>query len=262
MAGPRVAKPGFNLSGRAVLITGASSGLGERFARVVAANGANVVLAARRVDRLERLKDEIEAGGTRALAVALDVADESSTIAAFNEAESTFGRIDSVIANAGTNFEGPALDLAVEDFDDLFAVNVRGVFLTVREGARRMIASGSRADARGRIVIVSSITAQHVAPGLGAYSATKAAVTQLGRVLARDWANKGINVNMICPGYVITDINGKWFDSEAGKKQIETFPRRRIMDAGALDSMLLYLASDASAQVTGSVFTIDDGQSL
>ena len=262
MAGPRVAKPGFNLSGRAVLITGASSGLGERFARVVAANGANVVLAARRVDRLERLKDEIEAGGTRALAVALDVADESSTIAAFNEAESTFGRIDSVIANAGTNFEGPALDLAVEDFDDLFAVNVRGVFLTVREGARRMIASGSRADARGRIVIVSSITAQHVAPGLGAYSATKAAVTQLGRVLARDWARLGINVNMILPGYIQTELNDDFFGSEAGDRFIARFPRRRLMAADDLIPMLAYLASDASRAITGAAFTLDDGQSL
>lgn len=262
MPSPALSPAGFDLTGRTVLITGASSGLGERFARVVAAHGANVVLAARRIERLEALKDALEAGGTRALAVAMDVADEGSTIAAFDRAETVFGHVDSVIANAGTNVEGPAVDLAVSDFDQLFAVNVRGVFLTAREGARRMIAAGSRASAKGRIVIISSITAHHIAPGLAPYSASKAAVTQLGRVLARDWANKGINVNIISPGYVVTDINGEWFDAAGGKKQIAGFPRRRIMDAGALDAMLLYLASDASAQVTGSVFTIDDGQTL
>ena len=148
------------------------------------------------------------------------------------------------------------------EFDQLFAVNVRGVFLTAREGARRMITQGSRERAHGRIVIISSVTAHHVAVGLAPYSASKAAVTQLGRVMARDWANKGINVNMICPGYVRTDINDEWFAGDGGKKQIASFPRRRLMDAGALDALLLYLASDASAQVTGSVFTVDDGQTL
>lgn len=262
VSAPLLVNPGFDLAGRTVMVTGASSGLGERFAFVAAANGANVVLAARRVDRLEALKRELEDSGARAIAVALDVADEASTIAAYDQAEAAFGQVDSVIANAGTNQEGLALDLAVSEFDQLFAVNVRGVFLTVREGARRMIASGSRERAHGRIVIISSITAQHVAAGLAPYSSSKAAVTQLGRVLAREWANKGINVNMICPGYVVTDINGEWFAGEGGRKQIASFPRRRIMDAGALDAMLLYLASDASAQVTGSVFTIDDGQTL
>ena len=245
-----------------MLITGASSGLGERFARVAAANGANVVLAARRVDRLDGLQRELEGCGARAIAVSMDVADEASTIAAYDRAETAFGTIDSVVANAGTNFEGPVLDLAVAEFDQLFAVNVRGVFLTAREGARRMMTHGSRERAHGRIVIISSVTAHHVAAGLAPYSASKAAVTQLGRVMARDWANKGINVNMICPGYVGTDINYEWFAGDGGKKQIASFPRRRLMDAGALDALLLYLASDASAQVTGSVFTVDDGQTL
>ena len=186
VSAPLLVNPGFDLAGRTVMVTGASSGLGERFAFVAAANGANVVLAARRVDRLEALKRELEDSGARAIAVALDVADEASTIAAYDQAEAAFGQVDSVIANAGTNQEGLALDLAVSEFDQLFAVNVRGVFLTVREGARRMIASGSRERAHGRIVIISSITAQHVAAGLAPYSSSKAAVTQLGRVLARE----------------------------------------------------------------------------
>ena len=262
VSSPLLINPAFALTGRTVIVTGASSGLGERFARLAGANGANVVLAARRADRLEALRRELEGSGVPVIAVTMDVADEASTIAAYDKAEASFGRIDSVIANAGTNLEGSALDLATDEFDQLFAVNVRGVFLTAREGARRMIACGSRERRNGRIVIISSITAQHVSPGLASYSASKAAVTQLGRVLAREWANKGINVNMICPGYVLTEINNEWFDSISGNKQVEAFPRRRIMDAGALDAMLLYLASDTSAQVTGSVFTIDDGQTL
>lgn len=253
---------GFDLTGRTTLVTGASSGLGERFARILAASGANVVLAARRVERLEMVQREIAETGGHAIAVEMDVADERSTVAAYDAAEAAFGPVDTVVANAGVNQEGSALELGVNAFDQLFAVNVRGVFLTVREGARRMIAAGSQESARGRIVIISSVTARHVSPGLAPYSASKAAVLQLGKVLARDWANKGINVNMICPGYILTDINGDWFATEGGRKHLRKFPRRRLMEADALDAMLLYLASDASAQVTGSVFTIDDGQTL
>jgi NAD(P)-dependent dehydrogenase (short-subunit alcohol dehydrogenase family) len=142
------------------------------------------------------------------------------------------------------------------------AVNVRGVFLTVREGARRLMAIDPAQRRDGRIVIISSITAQSVSPGLAVYSASKAAVLQLGRVLARDWANKGINLNILCPGYIETDLNADWFHGAGGARQIAGWPRRRLMDTDALDAMLAYLCSDASRFVTGSVFTIDDGQTL
>lgn len=252
----------FDLGGRTILVTGASSGLGARFSRILAASGANVVLAARRAALLDELRREIESAGGHAIAVAMDVADEQSTKAAYDAAEAVFGPVDSVVANAGTNVEGLALDLDVAAFDAIYSVNVRGVFLTVREGARRMIAADSRERRHGRIVIISSVTATAVSPGTGPYSASKAAVLQLGRVLARDWANRGINVNIICPGYIETDINAGWFETEGGKKQIGKWPRRRLMSDNSLDAMLLYLASDASSEVTGSVFTIDDGQSL
>lgn len=252
----------FDLSGRTVLVTGASSGLGARFGRVLAQSGAKVVLAARREAMLQDLVREIEEGGGQALAVAMDVADERSTQAAYDAAEAAFGPVDSVIANAGTNIEGLALDLDVSALDSIFAVNVRGVFLTAREGARRMIANNSAERRHGRIVIISSITATAVSPGTGPYSASKAASLQMGRVLARDWANRGINVNMICPGYIETDINADWFQTDGGKRQLNKWPRRRLMGPDSLDAMLLYLASDASAPVTGSSFTIDDGQTL
>lgn len=253
---------GFDLRGRVALVTGASSGIGEHFARILAASGAKVVLAARRAAQLERLCVAIREGGGEAVAVPMDVADEASTIAAYDAAERAFGPVNTVIANAGVTVPGSALGLAMESFDQMVSVNLRGVFLTAREGARRMISAGSPARGDGRVVVVSSITARQISPGTPVYSATKAAVEQMGRVLARDWANKGINVNMIAPGYVATDLVGDFFDSEGGRRLKARFARDRVMDMGSLDAMLLFLCSDASAQTTGSVMTVDDGQSL
>lgn len=251
-----------DLTGRTILVTGASSGLGAAFARALAAGGANVVLAARRVDRLQALQREIESAGGHAAAVAMDVADEASTIAAFDRAEAEFGPVDSVIANAGVSTEGPALALDMEAFATLMDINVRGAFLTAREGARRMIAAGSAEREHGRIVIVSSITATHVSPGLAIYSASKAAVLQMGKVLARDWARQGINVNIILPGYIATELNDDFFGSDAGDRFVARFPRRRLMAPEDLIPILAYLASDASRAITGAAFTLDDGQSL
>jgi NAD(P)-dependent dehydrogenase (short-subunit alcohol dehydrogenase family) len=252
----------FDLAGRVALVTGASSGLGHRFARILAANGAKVALAARRVERLEALAGEIAAAGGQAAAVAMDVTDEASVIAGFDAAEARLGPIDTVIANAGMNSRGLAIEVGAEEFDAVMAINVRGVFLTAREGARRMIAAGSRESGRGRVVLVSSIGALKVLPGLTAYCASKAAVLMMGKGLAREWANRGINVNVVCPGYIETELNAEWFAEEGGKKQVAGFPRRRLMVEEDLDAMLLYLASDASRAVTGSTFTLDDGQTL
>jgi len=253
---------GFDLSGRTVLVTGASSGIGAHFARTLARAGARVALGARRLDYLDRLRADIEAQGGKALAIRMDVTDEACTIAAYDAVEQAFGPIDTVIANAGMSVAGSALGLDMDGFDQMVAVNLRGVFLTVREGARRMLAAGSAERGGGRIVIVSSITARQVSPGMAVYSATKAAVTQLGRVLARDWAGKGINVNVLAPGYIATDLTDGYFDTPSGLRLKARFARDRIMDLEALDPMLLYLSSNASAQTTGAVFTIDDGQSL
>ena len=251
-----------SLKGRTLLITGASSGIGAHFAEVAAAAGAKLVLGARRTGRLDTLVAAIKAKGGEAIAVAMDVADKASTVAAFDAAEAAFGPVDSVIANAGMGSETPFLEHSADEFDQLMAVNLRGVFLTVQEGAKRMMAAGSRERQHGRIVIISSITAQRVDPGLAIYSASKAAVIQMGKVLAREWARQGINVNSVLPGYILTEINGDWFKTEGGQKQMMRFPRKRVMEIDALDPTLLYLASDASKSVTGVGFTIDDGQSL
>ncbi len=251
-----------NLNNRTILVTGASSGLGRHFAKLFAANGANVVVAARRVQLLESLVTEIQAAGGKAFAVSMDVSDPASTQAAFDAAEAQYGAVDSVVANAGMNSEGMALDLGADELDALLSVNVKGVFLTAQEAAKRMIAAGSKEREHGRIVLISSITANAVTAGIAAYSASKAAVQQLGKVLAREWARSGISVNMVNPGYIATELNSDWFESEGGQKQIAKWPRKRLMEASDLDPVMLHLVSDAARRVTGSVFTIDDGQSL
>ncbi|TPW02750.1 MAG: Uncharacterized protein FD124_3279, partial [Alphaproteobacteria bacterium] len=243
-----------------ILVTGASSGLGRRFARIAAAAGARVVAAARRTDRLAELVGEL--GAERACAVAMDVESEASVIAGYDAAEKAFGPVDTVIANAGMNAQALAADIAIEDFDRVMNVNVRGAFLTAREGARRMMAAGSKDTGKGRIVLIASIGAHKVLPGLTAYCASKAAVAMMGKALAREWINRGINVNVVCPGYIETEINADWFAEEGGRKQMATFPRKRLMGESDLDGIVGFLCSDAARGVTGSVITMDDGQSL
>lgn len=251
-----------DLTNRTILVTGASSGLGDHFSRLYARHGANVVIAARRLDRLNALAQQIEASGGRALAVELDVQDPVSVSAAFEAATSHFGSVDGVVANAGMNAEGLALDLGADELDALFAVNVKGVFLTIQEAARRMIAAGSKEREHGRIVIISSITANTVTPGLAAYSASKAAVQHLGKIVAREWARSGISVNIVNPGYIETELNADWFASPGGQKQMSKWPRGRLLEASDLDPVMAWLVSDEARRVTGSVFTIDDGQSI
>lgn len=248
-----------SLSGRTVLITGASSGLGNHFAKIAMNAGAKVVAAARRTDRLETLVKEL---GKNAAAVAMDVEQEESVIAGFDAAEKAFGPIDSVIANAGMNVTGMALDLRAADFDRIMAVNLRGVFLTAREAARRMIEAGSKDNARGRIVLIASMGAHEVLPGVAAYCASKAGVVTLGKALAREWANRGINVNSICPGFISTELNDSFLTSESGQKMIAGFPRRRLMRESDLDGIVLHLLSDASRGITGAAFDVNDGQAL
>lgn len=251
-----------DLTGRTLLITGASSGIGADLARAAAKAGARVAAAARRADKLEALVAEITAAGGQARAFAMDVEDEASVIAGYDAVEAAFGPPDSVIANAGISLQGSALDISIDDFDRVLAVNTRGVFLTAREGARRMIKAGSPDSQRGRILLVASIGAHKVLPGLTAYVASKAATAHMGKSLAREWARKGINVNVLCPGYIKTELNDDWFESEGGHRLVATFPRKRLMETSDLEAMALYLTSDAARAVTGSVFTVDDGQSL
>jgi NAD(P)-dependent dehydrogenase (short-subunit alcohol dehydrogenase family) len=247
----------FDLAGRTALVTGASSGLGTRFGRILAASGAQVALGARRADRLEALAAEI---GPQAAAVRMDVAREADIIAGFDAAEAVFGGpIDTVVANAGVDGAGMATTISEDEIEQALAINLKGAILTAREGARRMIARGVT---NGRIVLIASITATEPSPGLVAYAASKAGVVQAGRTLAREWARTGITVNTVSPGYIRTAINDAWFDTDGGQKQIAKFPKRRLMGEEGLDAMILFLCSDASEFVTGTNFVLDDGQTL
>ncbi|MFO1255811.1 MAG: SDR family NAD(P)-dependent oxidoreductase [Sphingomonadaceae bacterium] len=247
------------MAGRVALITGASSGFGAHFARLLVREGAKVVIGARRTDRLADLAAEL---GDAALAVAMDVTDEASLIAAYDAAEARFGTVDTVIANAGIAKAGRSVDLPLSAVSSVVETNFTGVYLTAREGARRMIAAGFKAHGRGRVVLIGSITAELTGQGDSAYAATKAGVAHLGRQFAREWVRQGINVNVIQPGYIRTEIDGDWFESEGGKAQVAAFHRRRMCPIEALDAPLLLLGSDASAHITGSVLTVDDGQVL
>ena len=140
------------------------------------------------------------------------------------------------------------------------SVNLRGAFLTARAAGKRMMAANCQETGRGRVLLVASIAATQPLPGLVAYCASKAGVSMMGRALAREWTNRGVNVNVLCPGYIETELNSEWFESEPGQRQIAKFPRKRLMREEDLDAMILFLSSDASRAVTGSVFTIDDGQ--
>ncbi len=245
-----------DLSGRTALITGASSGLGSRFGRILAANGAKVALGARRKDRLEALASEI---GHGAAAVAMDVGREADIIAGFDAAEEAFGPVDTVIANAGVDGAGMMTTISEEEIEHTLSINLKGAILTAREGAKRMMAHGVT---KGRIVMVASITAFEPSPGLVAYAASKAGVVQAARSMAREWARAGICVNTISPGYIRTAINDEWFDTDLGKKQISRFPKRRLMGEEGLDGPVLFLCSDAAEFVTGTDFVLDDGQTL
>jgi NAD(P)-dependent dehydrogenase (short-subunit alcohol dehydrogenase family) len=247
------------MHGRTALITGASSGFGAHFARLFVAHGARVVIGARRVEKVEALATEL---GDAALAVAMDVTDEASLIAAYDAAEAKFGTVDTVIANAGVVMPGRAIDQSLAEIASVVNTNFTGLYLTAREGARRMIKAGFKAHGRGRVVLIGSITAEMTGQGDSSYAATKAGVAHLGRQFAREWVRQGINVNTIQPGYIQTEIGGDWWESEGGKAQIAGWHRQRQCPIEALDAPLLLLASDASASITGATLTVDDGQVL
>lgn len=250
------------LANRTAFITGASSGLGLHFAHLLSGAGAKVVLAARRTDRLAAEVAAIRARGGEALAISLDVTDCDAIGPSLDFAEAELGPISILVNNAGVSGDGAALSLPGQVFDQTFDVNVRAVFVAAREGAKRMLDSGVAAAGDARIINIASIAGLTRLPGLTAYCASKAAVISLTQGLAREWAKRHIAVNAIAPGYIETEINADWFATDAGRAQIEGFPRRRLMDGDALDQALLLLAGPAARFITGTIIVVDDGQSL
>lgn len=249
--------PTQDLSGRTAIVTGTTSGLGRRFALVLAKAGADVVITGRRVERLAPLAKEIEALGRKALSLALDVTDVSSIENVVAKTKETFGRIDILINNAGMNIAERSLDMTPEQYDQMADTNVKGVFFMSTRVAPVMIEQGA-----GSIINIGSIGTHTVLPGSALYCTTKAAVGMMTKSLAKEWARFGVNVNAICPGYIKTELTGDWFDSPGGEKQLKGFPRRRLSDPDSLDGTMLLLASDQGQMITGSIITVDDGQSL
>ncbi|MFN9185415.1 MAG: SDR family oxidoreductase [Betaproteobacteria bacterium] len=252
-----------DLTEKIALVTGASSGLGAQFARVLAANGALVVLAARRVERLKELRAEIESQGGAADVVPLDVGDLESIEAAVAKVEAENGPIDILVNNAGVSTVGRLTDVTPLDYDFMFDTNVKGAFFMAQAVARRMINRAKRQqDFRGRIVNIASVAAFKVVSQIGVYCMTKAALVHMTRAQANEWGRYGINVNAICPGYIRTEINESHWDTEAGQKLVQMLPRRRVGEASDLDSALLMLVADESQFINGAVIAADDGLSV
>jgi NAD(P)-dependent dehydrogenase (short-subunit alcohol dehydrogenase family) len=238
-----------SLSGKRALVTGASGGLGLHFARVLAGAGASVTLAARRRDRVEAEAEALRAAGHAAEAAALDVTSPGSIAALFDARA-----FDVVVNNAGIAGDGAALDMDIADFRRVIDTNLTGVFAVAQAAARGMKDAGG-----GSIVNIASILGLRVTGHVAAYAASKAAVVQLTKALALEWARYSVRVNALCPGYIETPINAEFFATDAGRALIRRIPQRRLGRLSDLDAPLLLLASDLSAYMTGADVAVDGG---
>jgi NAD(P)-dependent dehydrogenase (short-subunit alcohol dehydrogenase family) len=249
-----------NFEGKVALITGASSGLGARFAKVLAMAGAQVVLASRRTERLKELRAEIEADGGAAHVVRLDVTDYASIKSAIAHAETEAGPIDILINNSGVSTTQKLLEVSPEDYAYVMDTNQRGSFFTAQEVAKRMVAryKGDHKK-QHRIINISSVAGQKIIPQLGIYGMSKSAVIHMTKAMALEWGKFGINVNAICPGYIATEINEDHFQTPQGERLIEMLPRKRVGTPEDLDGLLLLLAAEESGFINGAIIAADDG---
>jgi NAD(P)-dependent dehydrogenase (short-subunit alcohol dehydrogenase family) len=244
-----------DLTGQIALVTGTTSGLGKRFATVLAACGARVVLTGRRVDRLDALAEEIRGNGGECLPLALDMTDRDSIRSVVEEVENTFGTPTILVNNAGIPDAQYAVKMSDELVDAVFDTNLRGPWDLSCEVARRMIA----AKIPGRMVNISSVGGFHYAGnGAALYSVTKSAIVRMTEVLAVEWSRFNINVNAIAPGAFSSEMMDGMLERMGDIAKM--FPRKRIGDPAQLDSTLLFLVSPSSDAVTGTCIKVDDGQ--
>ncbi len=252
-----------DLSGRVAFITGASSGLGAQFARTLAAAGAAVVLASRRVERLKDLRAIIDSEGGDARVIELDVTDHDSIKSAVAHAETEVGSIDILINNSGVSTTQRIQDVSPDDYDYMFDTNVKGAFFVAQEVGKRMLAravgTAPGSYTGGRIINIASMAGLRVLPQIGVYAMSKAAIVQMTKAMALEWGRYGINVNAICPGYIDTEINHHHWQTEAGQKLVQMLPRKRVGKPQDLDALLVMLCSDQSHFINGAVISADDG---
>jgi 3-oxoacyl-[acyl-carrier protein] reductase len=246
----------FNLEGKVALVTGASGGLGLRFAECLAENGAAVVLVARRAGRLAALQSRIEKAGGKAIAVGADVCDRAAMRSAFDAAEKAFGTVTILVNNAGVVNSSRAVDLPEAEWRRVLSTNLDAVFYCAQEAARRMLAAGKG----GAIVNIASVLGFGVEKGVVAYATAKAGVIQLTKALALELAFKGIRVNAIAPGWIVTDMNRDYLASEKGAAIMREIPVGRFGEERDLDGPLLLLVSDAGRFVNGATIVADGGQ--
>lgn len=244
---------------KVAMVSGCSSGMGRADAKALAAHGAIVALCARRVDRLEELAAEIKADGGRALVVPMDASNVENVRQAVATIEQELGPISILINNAAVTLQSPVIDVEEDYFDWIYGTNIKGSFFVAQAVARQMIKHGIE----GRIINISSMTALRPVRRQAVYSSAKAAVIHASKVMALEWAPYNINVNVICPGYIATEMSAGFDETPVGKKFIERLPRQRVGDPVDLTGLVLLLSSgEASRLITGTVIQVDDGAVL
>ncbi len=243
---------------RTAVVTGASSGIGAEIARELARRGHQVTLVARSVGKLQALADEVTGNGGRAEVIGCDLSDRAARAGLLGQVSALGLTPDILVNNAGLARNGALLDLPEADWDAVIDTNLKGVWQVGNAVARGMRDRGTG----GSIVNIASITGLRQSPGITPYAVSKAGVIQLTKQMALEWARHRIRVNAIAPGYVLTDINREWLDTEGGAAMIKRIPQRRLGELSDLTGPLLLLASSASAYMTGSVLTVDGGHLL